>query len=334
MNNYANNVTGSVSTKKLTWGELTKSIFFITVFICFGWLIMNPKTVSELSKNGAVMAVLSVMPSTFPYLVLSGFIINGGIADLVGKALSPISKFYRLSKSTVCTIFIYLISGFPVPSAMAYSLYRQGKCTVDDCEAILGFCSFCGAPFIISLFGTKIMNDPRAGVVLFAVQSLMALIYGKILAATKNEVKIMDEPDEEKSTDSPLGVIICKSITEGGLSMLKIISFIVFFAIFSGFFKNLVLWIFPHTPPIIISLLKGFLEISSGISSLSELHISNKLKFILGGMYIYWSGLSVFFQVSSSTNGAFSMKKYLLGRIFMILAGLPTAYFIYFYLLQ
>lgn len=332
MNNYAKTVAEKPSAKKSTSNQTKHSLLFIIVFLCFGYLIINPDTVSTLSKNACAIAVFSVMPAAFPYLVLSGLTVNGGIADLVGKALSPLSKIFKLPPPCLCTIFISFISGFPVPSAIAYDLYRQGKCTLEDAEHICGFCSFCGPPFIISLFGARIMEDSRAGGVVFVVQCILSLILGKAFSINK-KTQASFSCKNKKSTDPPLGVLICQSITEGGLSMLRIISFVIFFAIFSGFCENLVLWAFPDIPPIITSILRGFLEISAGITSLSQYGFSTNLKFILGSLYIYWSGISVFFQVSSSMGGAFSMKKYLIGRLFMILLGIPLSYFIYFYII-
>ncbi|MBE6542822.1 MAG: hypothetical protein E7675_00325 [Ruminococcaceae bacterium] len=337
MNNYANNVAQKHRAKKSRGKNIVYAAVCIIVFLCFVWLLINPDTVSKLSQKGEAMAVFSVLPSTFPYLVLSGFIIKGGIASAIGKSLSPVSKFYNLPSDSICILFISLISGFPVPSAMAYSLYRQGKLSSKSAEDICGFCSFCGPPFIISLFGARIMKDLSAGIVLFVVQCVLAMILGKILTLSKGSSTAYlsnSLPKEKNSTDPSLDTIICQSISEGGISMLKIISFVIFFSVFSGFIESLLLFLFPDISKIILSIIKGFLEISSGVLGLENLDISEKLKFILGSLYIYWSGISVFFQVSSSTEGFFSMKKYLLGRIFMILLGVPIAYLIYFYILQ
>ncbi len=343
MNNYAKNVPKKKNTPKKN-GEtvfpLLKGVLWLFIFLCFMLLVASPSRVSELIIKGGGTFFYSVLPSTFPYLVLSNLLVLTGFGGDPHKSNSAKRK-HKIWDGMGIIVIISLITGFPVPAAMVEGLYEKNKCSKKAGEQICAFCSFCGPPFIISFFGAKVMGDIRAGIVCFLVQALLGLLSGYLLFKYERSEKqgniksflgdsaLNNTKKNEKSTDTP-SMIICKSISSAGDSMLKIAGFVLFFSVFSGIINSILTKLL-HTSSVFSSLVSGFLEISSGMASLDSPDFSIKEKFVLGAFYIYWSGLSVLFQVSSAGKSVFCLKKYLICRLFLILTGVPLAYFIYFF---
>lgn len=332
MNNYAEFVNGSeIKPARLPHGFF-KALLGIIAFFLFGVFLLSSDTVAELTTRGAASVLYAVLPSTFPYLVLSNLILHSPLTVFIGKRLSFLSHKLRIHRSSLFVIIIGFISGFPVPSVILNRLYLEGACTKDECERICAFCSFCGPPFIISLFGKEIMKDIRAGFVVYGVQCFLSLLLAIVLAP-KSPYKPSTSLPPKKSTDEPVGTIICNSISSAGASMLKITSFVIFFSVICGIIQKSLSLAFPNIPKILTTVVSAFFEMSSGIIGLKSSNAPEVLRFTLGCGYIYWSGLSVLFQVRSTLDHRISMKKYLLGRLFMLVFGIPTSYFIYFHLL-
>ena len=350
MNNYAKIVLKITQTKKGTnmmpekhtyqkstgIKDLINTLFGILIFSLAVTFIIFSDKVSSLSKTGVGIAIYSVLPSTFPYLIFSNLLIFSSFFEKTSKRLSFLSHFFKISPSSVFILLIAIFSGFPVPSAAAFALYDNGTIDKNELSGIAAFCSFCGPPFIISFFGKNIMGDINAGIVCFLVQLVLCFTFGRLLAL-KSNIPIINpqiSDTKNKKEDAPAFVLICNSIQRGGASFCGIAFFVIFFFIFSGIVKELILLLFPETPEIFMSMISGFLELSSGIASLSSSDFSLKIKFVLGCTYIYWAGASVLFQISATMMGKISMKKYLAGKLFLLLLGVPISYFIYFFILS
>ncbi|MBO5744474.1 MAG: hypothetical protein J6R60_01665 [Clostridia bacterium] len=341
MNNYTKNVHKKRAyLKKERLNDLNKAPAAFSAlggalcFFIFILFLFNSGSVARLSSLGASRVLYAVLPSTFPYLVLSSLICKSSLPHLIGKALLPLSKILKLPPSCLFIIVISFICGFPVPSLTANTLYENGEISKEQCERLTSFCSFCGPPFIFSVFGLRIMKDIRAGAVCFGVQCALAIIFALITShGAKGEFSHSPPAHIKKSTDLPVGTLICDCISLAGSSMLKITSFVIFFSVLCGIIQKVILIIFPSTDPLVLSILTGIIEMSGAVTSLGDFDFGLKTKFILGCIYIYWSGLSVLFQVRSTLDQEISMKKYLLGRFFMMILGGFISYFIYFFLL-
>lgn len=67
-----------------------------------------------------------LIPSLFPFMVLSTFIVKSGIADALGKFLSPVTKrLFHTDGSVGVVILLGLTGGFPVGAKGVATLYSE-----------------------------------------------------------------------------------------------------------------------------------------------------------------------------------------------------------------
>ena len=265
------------------------------------------------TEKGLGVILHKVIPSVFPYLVLSGLLYRTGLAQRLGRLFGrPFRKIFRLPMAAFPAVLLGVLCGFPVGAKCAVEMYMQGFCTKKEAERIAAFTNFCGPPFILGAVGVGIFSNIGLGWLIFLCQTAVSLLFGFFYRRPKKgEVK-------ERGTLVAGKMPSCSfkdfssAIADATVQMVKIAGFVLFFAVtvglmtepFGAFFAK-------HT------LLEGFLigifEISSGISAIQEGTLG---AFLSCTLIVGFSGVSVFMQVSSLMRDAgLSMKGYLLAHL-------------------
>ena len=337
MNNYAKKSRSKLKPtliifkkKSIARAAITSGIFF--VFIC---LASNPELIATRVDRVLNVLYYSLIPATFPFIVLSTLMIKSGMASYLGRFCPFLTKLLNISKSAVSIFIIGLIAGFPIAGVCAKQLYDSGKAGKDECERIIAISNICSPSFVISVFGKGLMNDLRAGVILYTVSCAFSLLYGialGIFEKTKNREGIKNKsesslpPDLNGQRENSIVDIICDCVGNAGTSCIRIYSFVIFFSLITTVISEIIP--LENTLSCIIS---GFFEIASGISMLHGL--SSKAAFLIGSCVITFSGLSVILQIKSAAGQALSIKKYVLGRFLALLFCPAISYFLFFYLI-
>lgn len=293
------------------------AILWLAVFALFFLMIANPKLTASQAMEGCITAVKAVLPSTFPYLVLSSILVSSGCCEFLGEAFSHFAKPFSIPSSCFSVVIVSLLCGFPVGGAMTSDMYEKGLCTKEQAERIVSFCNFCGPPYIFGVFGNTVMNDSRAGLVAFFTQSLGSLVLGLILGAKTRSKK--DESKSEpqrlnnksnKKENLRLSNIFCSAICKAGASTVNIFCYIIFFSVLCGIIDSII----PIASHIFKAVFFGVIEISNGMEALKNCE-SGLLTYFTGCLITYFSGFSVHLQVISTLHKDISPKKYLFSRI-------------------
>ena len=136
MNNYANNVAYKKPFHQSSLKSVFSALFGGVAFLLFILFIFMGDDVDLLSKEGASTVLYAVLPSTFPYLVLSGILLESAFPYYLGKAMAPLTNFLKLSPLSAVALFAAPISGFPLPSSIAWELFEQGEISEEECSRI------------------------------------------------------------------------------------------------------------------------------------------------------------------------------------------------------
>lgn len=222
-----------------------------------------------------------------------------------------------------------ITSGYPVGAKVASDLYKDKLCTKEEAERLIAFTNSSGPLFIIGAIGIGMFENQKIGLLLLLTHFLASLTVGLLFKFYKYHKTSNIIPQKVSNSNtiniSKIGSIMAEAINKSISTLLLICGYIVFFAVLNEvisltLFKNI-------SNPLIIGILNGILEITSGIKKLSiidTLELNTLLPlvaFILG-----FGGFSVHMQVASilsETN--LSMKPYLLGKLIQgIFASLYT----------
>ena len=160
--------------------KFRKNIFqIIMVLLCFVFMFKYPYAVTSGVTNGLKMCFYIILPSLFPFMVLSTYIIKSDIFKFTYKIFSPVSKFlFRQPACTVPAIFMSMIGGFPIGIKMTSNLLKENSLTHNQAQRLCFFCMNGGPAFIITAVGVNMLGSAKAGIIMFVSLCISSFIIG------------------------------------------------------------------------------------------------------------------------------------------------------------
>lgn len=149
---------------------------------CAAGILVFPQAVKSGAERGISYCLYTLIPSLFPFLVLSSYLTTSGLAQRLGKALGlGMHALFYLPGSAGTVLLMGIIGGYPVGARGCAALLRQGAITPEQARRILYFC-VCGGPaFTVSVVGGTLLQSTAAGVLLFCAQAASLLALGATL---------------------------------------------------------------------------------------------------------------------------------------------------------
>ena len=93
-------------------------------------LMMFPTQSVEAAKAGLELCGNVIIPSLFPFFVLSGLIVETGLVKHLGRLLQPVMKpLFNVGGSCAAAFALGVVGGYPVGAVTAIDLYKKGRCT-------------------------------------------------------------------------------------------------------------------------------------------------------------------------------------------------------------
>ena len=308
-----------------------KNIFVLLLTLCgIVGVLIYPEVSCDSAEQAIEMCLTVLVPTLFPFLVLSGIFIKCGFAERLGRLLDRFTKkVFCVGGNCSSAMILGLVSGFPVGAKTVSSLYKNGACSKVEAERTLAFCNNAGPSFILGTVGVGIWQSGKTGWLLWAVQIVSAvfvgIIVGRIWKGTATAVVSVDEKSKNTPQKQSVLRIFLSSVTDGAVSMIYICSFVVFFAVavalllHTGLIPSIsaaICNLFPFFErETVENLLVGIFEMTTGVSRvgnsapvLQNLAVTSAL--------IGWAGISVHCQVLSYIcDGGLSPKPYFIGKI-------------------
>ncbi|MBE6583451.1 MAG: hypothetical protein E7649_00525 [Ruminococcaceae bacterium] len=279
-------------------------------------MIISPGAAINYMNQGLSLCATSVIPSLFPFMIISELIVACGIGQRMSKPLSPLTKsLFGIGKSGACAFLLGTLCGFPVGARVAASMYDKGDISPRELERILTFCNNPSPAFIISTVGTSLLGRQDIGILIYAcviISSVAIGIFANIFTKKSGLNTDTDTRGRGYEANSMDAQIFTSAVRSSAASMLVVCAYVVFFTTLVGCVKSLLLSF--GIPSVLSSMLFGFFELSSGASSAAN--IGNLfLSAVACALFSGWSGLSVHFQIMSVTSNAkISYKPYLLSK--------------------
>ena len=257
-------------------------IFILTVAA----LTLNASLVRESIINGIRLSALSVIPSLFPFFILSDFL--SAKYQPKNKIFSNlVCRIFGISKASVGCVILGFICGFPLGVKSATELYSDKIIDKDECERLCIIANNPSFGFVASGVGAGMFGNPYIGVILYVSVILSAVAVGFLAKQKRHKSKNISNISRQ-SFDLSL------SIKSAALSSIYVSSYIIFFSgvlgIVSSFCKSELLKI----------LFSSVLEIGNAASVISKSKILSPASSItLTSFALGFSGLSVFMQAVS-----------------------------------
>lgn len=291
---------------------------------CAVALIAAPGQAIEGAKSGLTLCFNVILPSLFPFFVLSSLVVDLGLAAQLGRAMERFMRpLFRVSGSCAAALALGFIGGYPVGAQTALQLYQQGLCSKSEAERLLAFCNNSGPAFILGVVGAGIFGDGRVGLLLYLTHTLASLLVGLLFRFHGRDGKRPALRHAKPIETVTLPAAFTGAILRSFQSTLNICAFVIFFSVVLqlltayGILSVLaeLLALFGFEPEWARRLVAGLLELTSGVSSLSGgggfAGLASMAAFMLG-----WAGLSVHCQVLSFlVDSGLSARTYLAGKL-------------------
>ena len=108
-------------------------------------LLLWPQESTRAAKDGLMLCYNVILPSLFPFFVLSSLSVDLGFTRLFGRLLEPVMRpLFRISGAGASAFALGCIGGYPVGAKTAVSLYESGQCSRSEAHRLLAFCNNCG----------------------------------------------------------------------------------------------------------------------------------------------------------------------------------------------
>ena len=298
--------------------------------LCGAGLLCYSKAVSASMTQALKLCVQVLLPSLFPFFVLSSMFISTGVIQRLSTRLEkPFQWLFGLPGSFGAALLLGAAGGYPVGAKTIATLYQQGQCSKRDAEKALRFCNNAGPAFLISAVGASLLQDPHAGLNLYAVHVLSALIIGFIYRKNTDYVKYNGITADHMRSTATISLFL-RAVTDAFSSFLNVSAFVLIFSVISTMLQQLPLIDSLHCLPgggiLWYGLLAGFLELTSGVACLTQGGLPPSIMLPALSFVCGWGGCSVQFQTISLLHDAgLSCRQYLKSKLLQgILAALIT----------
>jgi len=276
---------------------MKKKIFDAVIILAFLVLLFeiltNKNLVSETISYSLNLWVTSVLPSLFPFFIISDVLISYNITNYIPNIFKKtFTKLFRINDAQLTIFFLSCVSGFPSNARNTRNLYDKGIITKEEASHILMFTHFSNPLFILSTVAVSFLNQESYGIFILISHYLGNFILGLFV---RNYSSVSDHyymTNLEKSQS--FSQVFLHAIRSSVDTLLMILGTLTCFLLVSSLMINrLEVGIYSS------SILRGILEITMGLKSLSLLPLTDIYKVVIATMFISFGGFSVHLQVIS-----------------------------------
>lgn len=277
-----------------------KRIKYVILCLClvlFGAaIIIYPERYVTSCFEGFALWAECVLPSLFPFIVISLIFIKTGLADKASLPLRRATYALNLPQNAAVCFLLSICSGYPAGSRLVAEFYESGALTKDDCDKLAPLCSTSGPLFIIGSVGYKMFGDKLLGMKIFIAHALAALIFSLIYCRFRKKTQYVP-PKRVKSNgnilyDSFYGAVVSVAVAGGFIAFFYVVAkFLQDFCVFTPLENLLKLFLDEGAAK---AFCLGFAEVTTGCRYLAA--SPTPFKGALAGFLITFGGISILMQ--------------------------------------
>ncbi len=295
------------------------TVFFLVILVLF------PKEVSQSVSEALFICLKQVIPALFPFAVASGLLLNTS-CDFKSPPLTLLEKLFNISKKSAWAFLMGILCGYPIGGKISLELYEKGEISEAEKNRLLIFANIPGPAFIIGVVGASLLNNIKAGIIIYISHLLTAFIFG--IASFKKSQKTQIIPVFKKKKQNFLP-ILANSISSSTQAVIGITGVICFFAAITSALKLIP---FIRLIPFYDFFL-GFLEMTGGIYNICRMGLNLKFKAAICAFSAGFSGVCVFMQLKCISDkikpAAYFLNKLLFGTLCALITFIFCQFFLY-----
>lgn len=318
--------------------KLRDGIFGCAILLMLFALVMFPTQAVTAAKDGVDLCLNVILPSLFPFFVLSTLCVELGLIRGIGNLLEKVMyPLFHVNGACSGAFLLGIVGGYPVGARTAIELYQKGQCSRYEAERLLSFCNNSGPAFILGVVGAGIFSSSAAGLWLYGAHVAASVLVGLLFRFYGSKEEKHQSVQFSEIRTIGFAEAFTGSVKNAFSATMNICGFVIFFTVlirllfYTGVISELasaLTWIFHGFgmhQDWAESLLAGAIEMTSGVWSLRDVAGAMGDKLCMAAFILGWAGLSVHCQVLSFIGSSgLSTKTYFFGKLLhgFISAGL------------
>ena len=283
-------------------------IICILISVLIILFILNIKQCISAAIDGCELWYKSILPTTFPFIVICNLLIYYDGINLYSKFLGPlICKPLGLSKNCSFPIVASILCGYPLGAKYCVDLYSMEYIEKNEYERLLNIASNVGPLFLIGSVAGTLLGNLALGYILLIGNYSSLIFIGFITKKKRTPIKVSSLSCPKYEIIN-FGSAIKNAVQNGINTTLAIGGFIIIFSVLISLIKHNVYFyimfeqlenFFSLPVGTLYFLFLGSIEMTNGCSLISTLSLSLPLKLSMISFLCSFSGLAVIAQVSS-----------------------------------
>lgn len=269
------------------------------VLVFFGGvLIIFPDRYLSVCFEGLCLWAESVLPSLFPFMVITLLLIKMGAAQVAAKPFGRVSEKLKLPNVGIPLFLMSVFSGYPAGSRILCEYCEQGLIDRSEAKKLAPLLSTCGPLFALGTVGSRAFGGNGAGVKILCA-CLLSVVSTSLLYCVISGRK--QPPPAVRRLNATNGDALYSSFYGGVTACLVAGGFICFFYTLSqviadfNIFKPLEVLLSPlFGREAANGLLSGLCEATGGCFSLAR--AGGFFALPLSGFLITFGGASILLQ--------------------------------------
>ncbi len=200
-------------------------------------VLVNSEQATEAVRRGIDMCLQNVIPSLFPMIFLSQYLIKSGGAEEIGKLLNKPTK-WLFGLPGVCGVALLtgLFGGFPAGAGAAEALTQSGSITRKQGQMLATIAFSSGPGFTIGMIGAQLYKNKSVGLLLLTVQIISCIIIGIIIRLVYRSKITHNMPDNKSNGVRAVkrADAFVQAAADAASTVIAMSSFIVIFQVISA----------------------------------------------------------------------------------------------------
>ena len=159
--------------------KISRAALFLFLFLILLFFSCFPARYMGACLDGVSLWATCVLPSTLPFLFLTGLFTRFGYVGRLSKTFSPATAaLFRLPGVSGYCLLMSFLSGYPVGAKTLCDLKEIGAVSPSETTKMSVLCSSSGPLFILGSVGTGMFADGKIGLILLAAHFAAVLLGG------------------------------------------------------------------------------------------------------------------------------------------------------------
>lgn len=267
---------------------IIKKLKYVVLTLILIVFILNIKVVINSTYEASILFFKKVFITIFPFIILCDILIYFNyhlfIKRIFGKL---INKIFNIDSNTSIIFILSVLTSHPSNAVYIKNLLDNKIIDIKTANRILIYTYFPSIAFVIGVIGISLYNSFKIGLLLWIICFINNIFIGLYLRKDNSYIESITNETKNISFFECFKLSIVKAINTSFIILGNLIVFTIIINLLAKYVS---------INSTILSILTGFLELTSGVISISKLSIPFNIKFALTSLILNFSSLSILFQ--------------------------------------